>query len=90
MADTEVATQPLPTVESAQQPDPAPESGPNEEELKAALKKTALLEDTDDQILFSCNICYDVSTALLPYHPQTSNPLKKTNATPTYYSADGL
>lgn len=40
-------------------------AGPTEEELQAALKKTALLEDTEEQILFSCNICYDVRFLLM-------------------------
>ena len=31
-----------------------------EEDLKA--KKLAVQEESDDQILFSCNICYDVRT----------------------------
>ena len=46
----------------------APDSGDvskpalSKEEREAALKKGAL-EETEEQIMFSCNICYDVSPA---------------------------
>lgn len=42
-------------------PEGPPVEGPTEEDLKAAMKKGALLDDNEEQILFSCNICYDVS-----------------------------
>ena len=38
------------------------QQGFEEEDPKAALKKG--LEETEEQILFSCNICYDVSKTL--------------------------
>jgi hypothetical protein len=59
MASQEVAQPPAPAASVL----PAPEQEV-EEDLKAAVKGAIpAADETDEQILFSCNICYDVSGA---------------------------